>query len=92
MRKALTATVALALVLCGCTGNAVVREEGAPKPNVGGRFMCDKDSYRFSTVVDRKTGVTYLIWTDVCNSDKTSGITVLVDRDGKPIISEEVHE
>lgn len=92
MRKALAATVALALALCGCTGNAVVREEDSPKPETNERFLCDKDSYRFSTVVDRQTGVTYLIWTDAYNSDKTSGITVLVDREGKPIISEEVAE
>ena len=91
MRKALTATVALALVLCGCTGNAVVREDGAPKPNVGGRFMCDK-GYTFETVVDSKTGVTYLVWKDGSGNTSKGGITVLVDRDGKPIISEEVVE
>lgn len=88
MRKALTAAVVLALVLCGCTGNAVVREEGAPKPNVGGRFMCDED-YTFETVVDSKTGVTYLVWKDGSGTTSKGGITVLVDRDGKPIISEE---
>jgi len=91
MRKALTATVALALVLCGCTGNAVVREDAAPKPNVGGRFMCDED-YMFETVVDSKTGVTYLVWKDGISNTSKGGITVLVDRDGKPIISEEVGE
>lgn len=91
MRKALTATVALALALCGCAGNAVVREEGAPKPNVGGRFMCDK-GYTFETVVDSKTGVTYLVWKDGSGKTSKGGITVLVDRDGKPIISEEVGE
>lgn len=92
MRKAVIVIVALALALCGCEGNAVVREENSPKPETNERFLCDKSSYRFSTVVDRQTGVTYLIWTDDYDSGKTSGITVLVDRDGKPIISEEVHE
>lgn len=92
MRKAVIATLALALALCGCEGNAVVREKDSPKPDMSQRFLCDKDSYGFSTVVDSKTGVTYLIWTDVYNSGKTSGITVLVDRNGKPIISEEVHQ
>ena len=91
MRKALTAAVVLALALCGCTGNAVVREEGAPKPNVGGRFMCDED-YTFETVVDSKTGVTYLVWHGGYGNNGQGGITVLVDRDGKPIISEEVGE
>ena len=88
--KALTSTVALMLALCGCTGNAVVREDGVPKPNVGGRFICDK-GYTFDTVVDSKTGVTYLVWKDY-NGSARDGITVLVDRDGKPIISDEVHE
>lgn len=92
MRKAVIVMVALALALCGCEGNAVVREEDSPKPETNERFLCDKDSYRFSTVIDRQTGVTYLIWTDTYNAEKTSGITALVDRDGKPIISEEVGE
>lgn len=91
MKKALTATVALALVLCGCTGNAVVREKGAPKPNVSGRFVCDR-GYTFETVVDSKTGVTYLVWKDYNGKTGKGGITVLVDRDGKPIISEEVDQ
>lgn len=86
--KALTATVVLMLALCGCTGNAVVREDGAPKPNVDGRFICD-EGYTFETVVDSKTGVTYLVWKDY-NGITRDGITVLVDRNGKPVISEEV--
>ena len=92
MRNAIALTIAACLLLCGCSGNAVVREEDSPKPETNERFLCDKESYMFSTVVDRQTGVTYLIWTDAYNSGKTSGITALVDRDGKPIISEEVAE
>ena len=92
MRKAFIAALAIALALCGCEGNAVVREKHSPKQDMSQRFLCDKDSYRFSTVVDRQTGVTYLIWTDALNSDKTSGITVLLNRNGYPVISEEVGE
>ena len=94
MRKAVIVTVALALALCGCTNgeNGVQRTEDSPKPNLSQRFLCDKDSYRFSTVVDSKTGVTYLIWTDAYSADKTSGITVLLNRNGYPVISEEVVE
>lgn len=89
MRKALTAAVALVLALCGCTSgeNGIERAEESPKPNVGQRFLCDEDYYEFETVVDSKTGVTYLVWKE---STSNGGITVLVDRDGKPIISEEV--
>ena len=91
MRKALTAAVVLALVLCGCDGNGIKRDEGAPKPDVGGRFLCD-ENYTFETVVDSNTGVTYLVWNDGIDSNSKGGITVLVDREGKPIISEEVDE
>ena len=92
MRKAVIVTVVLTLVLYGCEGNAMIREKDSPKPDMSQRFLCDKDSYRFSTVVDSKTGVTYLIWTDAYNADKTSGITVLLNRNGYPVISEEVGE
>lgn len=92
MKKAVIVTIALALALCGCEGNAVVREKDSPKPDMSERFLCDKDTYTFSTVVDSKTGVTYLIWTDAYNSDKTSGITVLLNKNGYPVISEEVTE
>ena len=94
MRKALTATVALALALCGCTSgeNGIERAEESPKPNVGQRFLCDTSYYEFETVVDSNTGVTYLVWKDGSGTTSKGGITVLVDRDGKPIISEEVVE
>ena len=88
MRKAVIATLALALALCGCDSNGVKREEGAKKLSMDGRFLCDSGAYSFETVVDTKTGVTYLIWT---NGGYRAGITVLMDRDGKPIISEEIH-
>ena len=90
MKRALTLTVALVLALCGCT-NSIKRDEDAPKPNVGGRFLCD-EYYTFETVVDSKTGVTYLVWKSDHGTNSRGGITVLVDRDGKPIISDEVHE
>jgi hypothetical protein len=101
--KALAATVALVLALCGCTSGerGIKRAEESPKPNVGQRFLCDKreslqgvhDYYEFDTVVDSKTGVTYLVWHyGYGRSSSQGGITVLVDRDGKPIISEEVSE
>ena len=64
MRKAVIATVALAMALCGCgeAEGGVKRTEGSPKSNLSQRFLCEDSTYRFETVVDRKTGVTYLIW------------------------------
>jgi len=90
MRKAVIVTVALALALCGCTSgeNGVQRTEDSPKPDVSKRFLCDDGTYRYETMVDKQTGVTYLV---VRNGDNI-GITPLLNRNGYPIISEEVGE
>ena len=90
MRKIVAATLAACLLLCGCRGNVIVRENNAPKENVGGRFICDNAIYSFETVVDSKTGVTYLVWRDGFSQDAVGGITVLLNDDGTPVISEEV--
>ena len=93
MRKALAITFAACLLLCGCTeGNGVKREENTPKPNTQGRFLCDSSYYEFDTVVDSQTGVTYLLWQNGSGNRGVGGITVMLDRDGKPIISEEVQK
>ena len=92
--KALAATVALVLALCGCTSgeNGIKRAEESPKPDVGQRFLCDTGYYEFETVVDSNTGVTYLVWHNGNGTNGQGGITVLVNRDGTPVISEEVAE
>jgi hypothetical protein len=64
--------------------------EESPKPNVGQRFLCDEDYYEFETVVDSKTGVTYLAWRGGFGNGSYGGITALLNRDGTPVISEEV--
>lgn len=80
----------LALALCGCVGNGIRREDGAAKPNTDGRFICDNSTYTFETVVDSQTGVTYLVWKGGSSDTSKGGITVLVNADGTPILSEEV--
>ena len=91
MRKLVAATLAACLLLCGCGGgNGIVREDNTPKENVGGRFICDNNTCSFDTVVDSKTGVTYLVWRDGFVQDAVGGITVLLNDDGTPVISEEV--
>lgn len=92
MKKAIAIALSLCLLMCGCSGNGIRREQDVPKPSVGGRFLCDAGNYGFETVVDSQTGVTYLIWKEPEAKSTTGGITVLLDRDGKPIISEEVAE
>ena len=39
MRKIVAATLAACLLLCGCGGNGIKRDDDAPKENVGGRFL-----------------------------------------------------
>ena len=94
MRKAVIATLALALALCGCTSgeNGVQRTEDSPKPNLSQRFLCEDSTYTFETVVDKQTGVTYLVWKGGSGNGRIGGITVLLNRNGYPVISEEVTE
>ena len=90
-RLVVAALVASALVLAGCGGNGIERtdlNEKAQKQAVSDRFMCDRSTYVFETVVDSRTGVTYLLWKDAYNSH-LGGITVLLNSDGSPVISEE---
>ena len=89
------ALIAVALAACmalgGCfSSNAVVRGKDSPKESVDERFLCDKSNYRFETVTDAKTGVVYLIWNSGIGDNAVGGITVLVNEDGTPVISEEV--
>lgn len=82
-------------ILLGCSNhdNSIKRntENDSLKPNVTDRFLCDED-YEFQTVVDTKTGVTYLIWKENGGSkDGMGGITPLLNKNGYPVISEEVN-
>lgn len=58
----------------------VIREDRFKKILVDGGGMTES---RMEIYVDRKTGVNYLF----SSSGNAGGLTVLVDRDGKPIVS-----
>ena len=89
MRKALLAVEVAALLLCGCEGNAVSwSESDVIRMDVQRRFVSDCDSDAFGVVVDSHTGVTYLTWTRGSGNTKVGGITVLLNSDGTPVISE----
>ena len=89
---AVASAIAACLLLNGCySTNGIVRGENAPRLNVDQRFICDGDM-QFSTVVDSRTGVTYLVFTEGAGQSKVGGITALLNRDGTPVISEEVAE
>ena len=86
------AVALFSLALCACTveGNVAEGDGQYAPPRVSGRFSCNDEKYTFETVVDTETGVTYLIWFNHPGGGRSqvSGITVLVDGDGKPILSE----
>ena len=89
---AIASAIAACLMLNGCySTNGIVRGENAPRLDVDQRFICDGDM-QFSTVVDSRTGVTYLMFRDGEGQTSVGGITVLLNRDGTPVISEEVTE
>ena len=90
MRRALLAVAVAALLLCGCEGNAVSwSESGVIRTDVQRRFVSDSDTDTFGVVVDSRTGVTYLTWVrDKGSKVSVGGITVLLNRDGTPVISE----
>lgn len=88
---AIAAIVLAVALLIGCSsGNSVVRAVDAPRERVDERFLTDNGSDDFRTVVDSKTGITYLVWTYGSGNGSVAGITPLLDKDGKPVISEEV--
>lgn len=90
MRKAITVAMVAALALCGCEGNAIKRESDEGTVNVNRRFISDDGHDNFETVVDSETGVVYLVWTRRTGDSSKGGITPLLDKDGKVVISEEV--
>jgi len=80
-------------LLCGCDGNAVMYyDSDVNKLNVGRRFVTDYADAKFDTVVDTRTGITYLIWDSNQGNNSVGGITVLLNRDGTPVMAEENHE
>ena len=78
--------IALTFMLTGCLGNRAVKRNEPELQTTSERFIANNDLYWFDTMVDTHTGVTYLLWHD----GNRGGITVLVNRDGSPVISEEV--
>ena len=69
-----------AVLLSGCTGNAVVRENA--DNTLGSRFISDSPNDYFSTVVDSKTGIIYIVWQRGTGSGSIGGICPLYNADG----------
>lgn len=96
MKKFATTFAALALVLtvCGCSDDP--RRQGKQEyidlPNASDRFEGLPGEAKI--FVDTKTGVEYLVWMykeDIGEYTRSyNGITVLVDKDGKPLLSHKV--
>ena len=100
MGKVVAVALACAL-LCGCAGEEGVEREHYDTTD-DGRFLCESwddnwsvgtdNPWQFGTVVDTSTGVTYLVYTNGWGKTTTGGITVLLNSDGSPVISEDVVE
>ena len=59
------------------------------KTHKGDRFVVKERSGAMTVFVDTETGVNYLFVKDVGGVASGSGLTVLVDADGKPIVTKE---
>ena len=91
LRESQYAIVLAVALLIGCSsGNSIVRTVDAPRERVDGRFLTDYGSDGFRTIVDSKTRITYLVWMYGGGNSGVAGITPLLDKDGRPVISEEV--
>ena len=88
----LIAALVACIALGGCYSSVVVRGKDSPKESVDKRFLCDNSQYSFETVTDTKTGVVYLLWRSGSSNSSVGGITLLVNDDGTPVISEEVEK
>lgn len=85
----------LVFMFTGCVNkgtDGVVRDESARqmiKNETTQRFVSDDRNDKFSIITDSRTGVEYLKVENGIGDKHTMGISVLVDKDGKPILSEE---
>lgn len=78
MKKNLVAAMLAACILMsGCSNTTSVKQ----KESNAGRFRCEYGQVYL--VTDTKTDVQYLVWTEY----NRGGVCVLVDRDGKPILT-----
>ncbi len=86
-RAGLLAVIGGTAFLCRCSApNSIIRMTHDAAAD--GRFVTEDSRDRFETVVDSKTGVTYLVWNRGEGSSMRGGITPLLDEDGKPVIDE----
>ena len=93
MRKLAIAALVVMLLLwpSGRDGNAVLQDDSeVVLQSMDQRFVTDVKTDKLRTVVDSRTGVTYLVWTQGSGTYRVGGITVLVNPDGTPVIAEEV--
>lgn len=90
-RKKVVALLAACLALSGCgNGTSIKRASNRGVEDLSERFLTDNGADTFRTVVDTRTGVTYLLWERPSGKSSAGGISPLLDKDGNPIISEEV--
>ena len=77
MKKGIVLLTLLALVLSGC---GEIKDE---KYSDNGFFVTISDEFYGKVIYDKRTGVEY--WYS-CGHSNTGTLTMLVDKDGKPLI------
>jgi hypothetical protein len=83
----ITVLLALLTLVAAYFTSGVVSEQDAIGANAH-EFESDNAWDTFDTVTDMGTGVTYVVWTN----GHGSGMAPLLDRNGRPVISEVVGE
>ena len=83
--KRLICILMLSLLLAGCGKSS----ESDVVSKVNSRFVCVEEHMRWRIVVDRETGVMYVM---SCGMYNTGTFTLMVDADGNPLIYREVTE
>ena len=81
--------LAASVILTACGSDDKLRQRETetvfPAVETGGRFT--NPFYDFNIVVDRETGVNYLIYSEGMGNSSRGGITVLVNADGSPVVT-----
>ena len=78
--KLIAVTLAACILMSGCSNTVNVR----PSDSNVDRFLCEAG--QVVIVTDTRTGVQYLAW----NNGYGGGMCVLVDADGKPMLTGDV--
>jgi len=81
---ALVALLAIIFLCAGCAKNKVVSSNDTLGPNL---TICD-DRAEYTYVVDNRTGVVYMRWSQAIAYK--GGLTVMLNPDGSPVMADDL--